>query len=101
MEQQHLAAVNTFGPEESDVRRGKWDTGPTFRRWDGAKTRIDYVVIPTKMMNRAVSVEVMHASAHKLQLANCAQLRDHQPVHVNNAVRTMVCATGEAREAQN
>ena len=25
VEQQHLAAVNTFGPEESDVRKSKWD----------------------------------------------------------------------------
>ena len=82
---QHLAAVNTHEVQEG--WRGKsapkgWDTGATFRRWDGAKSRIDYLAVPTGVLGEVERVEILDLSAHKLQLANCAQLRDHQPLRM-------------------
>ena len=69
-------------PEVSSTRqRGHpWETGPPFRRWDGAPTRIDYIAIPKGLLNTVVEVKVLRGSAHRL--ANCAQLRDHQPLRV-------------------
>ena len=34
------------------------------------------------MLGEVERVEILYSSAHKLQLANCAQLRDHQPLYM-------------------
>ena len=69
--------------DESMIQRWhEWDGGATFRRWDGGRSRLNYVIIPKEMLKRIEKVEILYASAHSLQLANGAQLRDHQPLYV-------------------
>ena len=64
LEQQHLAAVNTMRPEVSTTRRRghAWETGPTFRRLDGAATRIDYIATLKGLLNNVVEVKFFEAA---------------------------------------
>ena len=76
-------AMNTYTrPEDQDEcilqRWHERDGGATFRRWDGGRSRLDHTIIPKDMLQKAVKVVILYASAHSLQLVKCTQLREHQ-----------------------
>ena len=103
MNQQYLLATNTHTKPRAHgglvpQLLHEWDGGATFRRWDGCRSRLDYVVIPKGMLERVEKIEVLYACAHRLQLANCAQLRDHQPLYVQVKYRVWFDVGSEQRE---
>ena len=83
--EKQLMAMNTYTrPEDQDEcilqRRHERDGGATFRRWDGGRSRLDHTIIPKDILKRAVKIVILYTSAHSLQLAKCTQLRELQPL---------------------
>ena len=75
MNQQQLLATNTHTrPEDQDgcilQRWHEWDGGAAFRRWDGGRSRLDYVIIQKDMLERVEKIEILYASAQSLLVAN-------------------------------
>ena len=56
------------------------------------------MIIPKGMLERVEKIEVLYACAHRHQLANCAQLRDHEPLYVQVKYRVWFDGGAEQRK---